>query len=118
MTLKDYQFLNEKGDTVRLSDWKGKKVLMDCWAKYCGVCRKKMFMVQRVYEHYKESDKVYVTSLFVVYRNEKKGEGTKIVKKEGFSFSVWSIDKTYELLSNLNITGYPQVCCFSMKGAV
>ena len=45
MTLKDYQFLNEKGDTVRLSDWKGKKVLMDCWAKYCGVCRKKMSMV-------------------------------------------------------------------------
>lgn len=116
--MKDYQFLNEEGDTVRLSDWKGKKVLIDCWTKRCGICRKKMPIVQRLHERYKNSDQVYVTGLFVTYRDDKKEEGVKIVEEEGFSFPVWSIDKTHELLSDLNITGYPRVLLFDEKGCL
>lgn len=116
--LKDYRFLNEKGDTVRLSDWKGKKVLIDCWTKHCGVCYRKMPVVQRLHERYKGSNKVYVTSLFVTYRNDKKEDGAKIVKEEGFSFPVWSIDKTHELLSNLKIDGYPCVLIFDEEGCL
>ena len=116
--MKDYQFLNEEGDTVRLSDWKGKKVLIDCWTKYCGICYQKMPIIQRLHERYKESDKVYVTGLFVTYRDDKKEEGAKIVEEEGFSFPVWSIDKTHELLSDLNITGYPRVLLFDEEGSL
>ena len=116
--MKDYQFLNEKGDTVCLSDWKGKKVLIDCWTMHCGYCYQAMPLVQRLHERYKGGDEVYVTSVFVVYRNEKKEEGAQIVKKEGFSFPVWSIDKTHELLSDLNITGYPCVLLFDEDGCL
>ena len=116
--LKDYQFLNEKGDTVRLSDWKGKKVLIDCWTKHCGYCYQAMPLVQRLHERYKGGDEVYVTSVFVVCRNEKKEEGAQIVKKEGFSFPVWSIDKTHELLSDLTITGYPCALLFDEDGCL
>jgi len=116
--LKDYRFLNEKGDTVRLSDWKGKKVLIDCWTKYCGYCYQAMPIVQRLHERYKESDKIYVTSLFVAYWNEKKEEGARIVKEEGFSFPVWSIDSKHELLSDLHITGYPRVLVFDEEGCL
>lgn len=116
--MKDYRFLNEEGDTVRLSDWEGKKVLVDCWTKHCGYCYQAMPIVQRLYERYKESNQVYVTSLFVAYRNEKKEEGAKIVEEEGFSFPVWSIDRTHELLSDLNITGYPRVLLFDEEGCL
>ena len=116
--MKDYQFLNEEGDTVCLSQWKGKKVLVDCWSKYCGICYQKMPIVQRLHERYKESDRVYVTSLFVVYRNEKQEEGAKIVKEEGFSFPVWSIGKTHELLTDLNIKTYPKVLIFDEEGCL
>ena len=116
--MKDYQFVNEEGDTVRLSQWRGKKVLIDCWTQWCGICRKKMPVLQQMHERYKNSDKVYVTSLFVIYRNEKKEEGAQIVKEEGFSFPVWSIDTTHELLSDLNITGYPRVLIFDEEGCL
>lgn len=116
--LKDYQFLNEKGKTVRLSDWKGKKVLIDCWTKQCGVCYRKMPIVQRLHERYKESGKIYVTSLFVAYRNDKKEDGAKIVKEEDFSFPVWSIDRTHELLSDLHIMSYPCVLLFDEEGCL
>ncbi len=114
--MKDYCFLDEQGDTVRLSDLRGKKLLIDCWAKSCGICRKKMPIVQQVYERYKYNDKVCVTSLYVIYRGESREEAVEIVKKQGCSFPVWTIDKSHELLVDLNITGYPTTLIIDEEG--
>jgi peroxiredoxin len=40
------------GNTVRLSDYRGKVVLLDFWASWCAPCRHEMPNVKRVYDAY------------------------------------------------------------------
>ena len=47
---------NPEGKTVRLSDLKGKYVLIDFWASWCGPCRKENPNVVRLYKQYKNKD--------------------------------------------------------------
>lgn len=55
---------NADGDTLRLSDLKGKVVLIDFWASWCGPCRKENPNVVRLYEKYnKDGFEVFSVSL-------------------------------------------------------
>ncbi|MEO0471216.1 MAG: TlpA disulfide reductase family protein [Bacteroidota bacterium] len=45
---------NLEGDTLQLSDLRGKYVLIDFWASWCGPCRRENPNVKRVYENYKD----------------------------------------------------------------
>ncbi|NLO02372.1 MAG: TlpA family protein disulfide reductase [Bacteroidales bacterium] len=44
------------GETIRLSDTKGKVVLLDFWAAWCGPCRKENPIVVNVYRKYKNKN--------------------------------------------------------------
>jgi thiol-disulfide isomerase/thioredoxin len=37
-----FSFANEKGETIDLSKWKGRVVLLNLWATWCAPCRKEM----------------------------------------------------------------------------
>ena len=45
---------NPQGDTLRLSSLKGKYVLIDFWASWCGPCRRENPNVVRMYQKYKD----------------------------------------------------------------
>ncbi len=47
-TLPLIEFTNEMGKAFKLSDWKGKIVLLNVWATWCPPCRKEMPTLDRL----------------------------------------------------------------------
>ncbi|MFT8322866.1 MAG: redoxin domain-containing protein [Bacillus sp. (in: firmicutes)] len=52
---------NLAGETIKLSDYRGKKVMLNFWATWCPPCKKEMPTIQKFYEENK--DKVVILAV-------------------------------------------------------
>ena len=57
----DFELDDLDGNPVRLSDLRGKPVMLNFWATWCGPCRSEMADIQRVYEEWAAEDLVLLT---------------------------------------------------------
>lgn len=73
------------GQPVRLSDFRGKYVLLDFWASWCGPCRAENPVVVKAYEKYKSRN---FTVLGVSLDNPgKKDAWLQAIKKDGLAWT-------------------------------
>ena len=60
----DFTLPDLKGENVILSNYKGKYLLIDFWASWCGPCRKEIPNLKMIYEKYKDRGfEIYSVSL-------------------------------------------------------
>ena len=50
----DFQLTTLEGEKVKLSDYKGKKVILNFWATWCPPCKAEMPHMQNFYENNKD----------------------------------------------------------------
>jgi peroxiredoxin len=79
----DFNGKTPKGETVRLSDYKGKYVLIDFWASWCGPCRAENPTVVQAYEKFKSAN----FDILGVSLDTDKGNWQKAIAKDGL---VWN----------------------------
>lgn len=55
-TAPDFELKTLDGKPAKLSDYKGKRVILNIWATWCPPCREEMPDMQRFYEKYKNQN--------------------------------------------------------------
>ena len=96
------------GKTVSLKDLKGKVVLLDFWATWCGPCRSSFSTLQALYEKYKNNSNVAIMAVNVWERNQNRKKTVVDFFKENssYNFPVF-LDETDELVKKFGATGIP-----------
>jgi thiol-disulfide isomerase/thioredoxin len=48
----DFTLKNDAGENIRLAEQRGKVVMLNFWASWCGPCRKEMPLLDEMYQRY------------------------------------------------------------------
>lgn len=104
----DFSLKDLDGKLIRLSDFRGKAVLVNFWATWCPPCRFEMPTLQRVYEKHRPHDFVV---LAVDTGERSSGESMRIAAK-GFASSLnltfpIVLDEGDQVANLYNLRAYP-----------
>lgn len=88
----DFTQKDADGKEVKLSDFKGKYVLVDFWASWCGPCRRENPNVVKVFEKFKDKN----FTVLGVSLDEDKDAWLGAVKKDGLNWTQVSDLKGWE----------------------
>jgi peroxiredoxin len=107
---------NPDGQVVKLSSMKGKYVLVDFWAKWCGPCRQENPNVVRAYNKYK--DKGF--TVFGVSLDRSKEDWVKAIQDDGLTWTHVSDLKFWqsEAAKTYGITGIPFSLLLDPNGVI
>jgi peroxiredoxin len=98
----DFELTTLEGETVRLSDYKGKPVWISFWASWCPPCRAENPDIQEMYDKYKDQGLVILAPAI----GEEQGAVSGYVKRTGLTFTV-GLDQTTQIAANYRIVGIP-----------
>lgn len=104
------------GKLVKLSSLRGKYVLVDFWAKWCGPCRQENPNVVRVFNKYK--DKGF--TVFGVSLDRRKEDWVQAIQQDGLTWTHVSDLKYWqsEAAQTYNVTGIPFSLLIDPNGVI
>lgn len=84
----DFTVTDIDGNEVNLSDFKGKPVVLNFWASWCGPCKSEMPEFDEVYQKYKDTVEFMIVNLTDGYQETVKTASAYIIE-QGYSFPVY-----------------------------
>ncbi|WP_289665172.1 TlpA disulfide reductase family protein [Flavobacterium panacagri] len=118
-TPSDFVLKNMEGKEIKLSDYRGKVVVLDFWATWCGPCKASFPKMQELVTKYKEKE---VAFLFVnTFENKKEDvvlkNVTDYITEKKYSFNV-VFDSNNEVATNYKIQGIPTRVLIGKNGDI
>ncbi|SFD09674.1 TlpA family protein disulfide reductase [Flavobacterium phragmitis] len=118
-TPTDFVLKNMDGKEVKLSDYKGKVVVLDFWATWCGPCKASFPKMQELVTKYKEKE---VTFLFInTFENKKEDEVfknvTNYITEKKYTFNV-VFDSKNEVATTYKVEGIPTRVLIGKNGDI
>jgi thiol-disulfide isomerase/thioredoxin len=113
-TLPDLKSEDLDGKAVKLSDHKGKVVVLDIWATWCPPCRAMIPHERELVERLKGKP----FSLISVSFDDEKDTLTKFLEKEKMPWTHWFNGRKGEIGEQLNIRFFPTIFVLDGKGVI
>lgn len=106
----DFELKDMEGNTVKLSDFLGKKVMINFWATWCKYCVEEMPDLMKLQEAHKDD-------LVVLFVNvgESKDTVQKFIDKEKLTGTVL-LDENKDVASLYGVDAYPTTFAINEKG--
>ena len=108
----DFELPTLDGEQVRLSALRGKVVLLNFWATWCGPCRKEIPHLQRLHEMYPED-----RFALIGVTDEKPEEVRQFIDERGITYPSL-VDKSHEVLHLYGVTGIPMTVAIGPDGKI
>ena len=83
-TAVDFRFQDAMGTTFSLSDFRGKLVMLNFWATWCGYCVEELPNIQQIYNNWSYDEVVLLT----IDKGEELDIVTTFIQDEGYTFPI------------------------------
>jgi thiol-disulfide isomerase/thioredoxin len=111
--VKDFTLPDEKDQSLAFSQFKGKYVLIDFWASWCGPCRQSFPHMREVFQQYKNQQ----FDIYSISIDKSKSDWLKAVEKENNPWKQ-ALDNINIAGSGFAITGVPTTYLISPEGVI
>ena len=110
----DFTFPDINGKMVSLSSFKGKYVLIDFWASWCGPCRQESPNVQKQYQLYKDKGFEVVS----VSIDKKEDAWRKAVEEDQIKGTLLLAQDSKKIMKDYVFSGIPYMVLLDKEGKV
>ena len=112
-TAENFTLTNLEGETVRLSDFQGRVVVVNFWATWCPPCRLEIPSMRRAWKQIKDQD----VMMLAVHEGGKTGKVESFAKRFKMNFPVLHDTKS-EVYKAWPTGGYPSTFVVSPDGRI
>lgn len=113
----DFTLQTLDGKTVKLSEYKGKKVVINFWATWCSPCRTEMPAMQKYYEKRAQKDNVEILALNLTYDDKDADNVQTFVDSYKLSFPIL-LQETDALIKQYQVLQIPSTFFIDTEGRV
>ncbi len=110
----DFTFPDINGKQVSLSSFKGKYVLIDFWASWCGPCRQESPNVQKQYELYKDKGFEVVS----VSIDKKMEDWKKAISQDNLKGTLLLAQDSKKIMLDYTFSGIPYMVLLDKEGKI
>ncbi|WP_163972153.1 redoxin domain-containing protein [Oceanobacillus halotolerans] len=94
----DFELETLSGETIRLSDLRGKKVFLNFWATWCPPCKEEMPEMQTFYEKYQ--DEVEIVAVNLTWSEAKDSDVKEFIDEYNYTYPILLDKKEENSVSN------------------
>lgn len=112
----DFTVNDLEGNPISLSDFHGKKVLLNFWASWCPPCRAEMPYMERIYQEYKKDD-IAIVAVNMLTTEKSIDDVHQFIEDFELSFPI-PVDEEGELGETFEIMSYPTSYFIDSDGVI
>ncbi|MEH6890209.1 TlpA disulfide reductase family protein [Bacillus sp. JJ864] len=113
----DFELSKLDGTKVKLSDLKGKKVIVNFWATWCGPCQREMPDMQEFYSKYQKDVEILAVNYTASEGTDGKEKVRKFAEEKGVTFPIL-LDTDIKVTTTYKVLTIPTSYFVDTKGVI